>query len=344
MSGEEFQHQSVASHLKALTQKLLGAVIGYEDFEDIEPVLKERTGQGAERRKSKLPKKKDRAPTTKDQAATLIRKPVKVGKGSEKNQLPGTNRFLPEEVEHNMNYAKAGGRVPVSLQGIFWMDQRGSALPLPGYNSDYVFMLTQGYTSVHEVTASFGEGGGAWWDQDKQCLWGVSRGNDHWAFTDTVSGRAQLQAQLKGNVRNGLCFLDENTVAITHGHDVPSGDYVMEKKPWGWIRRTNIVKLTALEIFPPFIQQLLPKTIAYPLIQIVDGMGKRTIYYEKYLQSLVNINTSKCTASKKTISKLGAFDTISRLLWKYVGTRHCGKFSGWLMSGKHKVLAGQSGR
>jgi len=231
--------------------------------------------------------------------------------------------FPSDQVEHFMNYAKAGSSIPKELHGIWWMDQYGFSSVAK--SRSYTFAPA----GTPEVLASFGEGGddGAAYEQETRCVTPITLyGGNRWTAQDNQGGRGLLA--FHQGVRNTLsfCFTNDThdevkiyqkmlasmaalgpfrigavAASLLGFYDAGDG-YVwipnslmsmgMVKKPWGWDRVTTVLD-TIQDVKAPFwhpepLLNLLKEAqraaaAHYPLIQVVDGYGKRTKYYDEYL-------------------------------------------------------------
>jgi len=83
-------------------------------------------------------------------------------------------------------------------------------------------------------------------------------------------------------------------------------EMLMVKKDWGWDRRTTAGNLPDVIDHNDVLLKLLPQTMIkllqsgensnvwnYPMVQIVDGHGKRTKYYDEYLQFMKRWGTDE---------------------------------------------------
>ena len=71
-----------------------------------------------------------------------------------------------DNVENELIYAKSGSDIPQGLHGIFWMDQRGKAVPQLTGNTDPEYRQV-GRSAADEFLVSFGE---ATYDPKTRCV------------------------------------------------------------------------------------------------------------------------------------------------------------------------------
>jgi len=229
-----------------------------------------------------------------------------------------------DDVENQLGYAKAGSAVPESLQGIFWMDQSGASLPIPG-DPDYEYK----FFPTAEVLMTFDDN--AIWQADTRCvtpiyLFGGVKG--HWTHYNTQQGLLMSEKFQEHATTMHFCFIkdseDEIEIWVQAKYNAaaymilkglgyeeawngtlfqPSWvmDLRMVKTSWGWDRVSNIgsnrlrrdnVPESEVHFLDQFIPQWLKDqvttTYRYPLYQIVDGNGARTEHYETYLKFMQN--------------------------------------------------------
>eukprot|EP00928_Gymnodinium_smaydae_P100749 TRINITY_DN9957_c0_g2_i2.p1 TRINITY_DN9957_c0_g2~~TRINITY_DN9957_c0_g2_i2.p1 ORF type:complete len:477 (+),score=20.65 TRINITY_DN9957_c0_g2_i2:105-1535(+) len=212
-----------------------------------------------------------------------------------------------DKVETEMLYASEGSVFPESLHGIFWMDQRGTAIPLPGY-PDYRQVCP---FAAEEVLVSWGE---AAWNPETLCATGVSQysgspvsGQWAWLNDGTNSSASWLGGRL-WNAEYSFCFRDSTMQFIDVFLSIPlntlfpslfknsqirfpvpvwMNNVGMAKKLWGWDRVTTIGPAWLRSIHQFFgADRWLPIIgggCHYPVLPIVDGRGERTQFYDKYL-------------------------------------------------------------
>merc|ERR1711976_539535 len=132
----------------------------------------------------------------------------------------------------------------------------------------------------------------------------------HWTFPDVALGEAQALAIILMRTNADLIFENEDMTQVYVSPRVrdPLTDcwiqaprsmfeMLMFKTEWGWNRKTTVGNLpdaidhndVLLKILPAGMMKLLqsgetPDKWNYPMVQIVDGDGKRTKYYDDYLQ------------------------------------------------------------
>jgi len=201
-------------------------------------------------------------------------------------------RIPTDNVEEHIAFAKSGSVFPADAQGIWWMDQRGTHLPVAS-DPDYKQVCE---AAADEILVSFGEAG---WDPQSRCVTGVHiygggplRG--HWTWLDVGGGNSN-DWRATGTHRPvaDFCFTDEsmqevqihrsfkvgNALEGLFGFNLPEFmdwsmrmpswvmDLRMVRKPWGWDRVTYAG----------------PWECHYPVFQIVDGFGSHTEHYNAYL-------------------------------------------------------------
>jgi hypothetical protein len=224
-----------------------------------------------------------------------------------------------DAIETELGFARTGSALPSVLHGIWWMDQRGINLPIA---SDPNFKQT-GSQAADELVVAFGE---ANWDPVTLCLkmttWDGPPNRGHWTYmNDGQGGNAAWKLAESVKLPFHGCFDDDTykifriTATLNAGDvlksrlgitlppvidgyiTVPTSvfSYKMIKKPWGWDRETiigpDIRKWQAALPAEWFKFLDLPNNVFhYPVFQVVDGDGKRTEHYARYL-SWANNNT-----------------------------------------------------
>jgi len=222
-----------------------------------------------------------------------------------------SQRITNVEIAQSMAYARAGSDVPSSLHGIFWLDQyhQSSIAQTDAYRENKPFK----HPPSAETLASFGEAPTRW-DASSQCLgptgnYGGAHG--HWSYLDTMSGRAQLEGAIAARMTANLCFSDASMEKLEVNAGirvpvigkwlfVPSWMFIMrmERRPWGWNRVTTVGpnissylakhKTTLEQVLPWEWMSILNMgdsgAFQYPAIQIIDGHGQRTRYFDEYLR------------------------------------------------------------
>eukprot|EP00421_Protoceratium_reticulatum_P021905 CAMPEP_0168394858 /NCGR_PEP_ID=MMETSP0228-20121227/19749_1 /TAXON_ID=133427 /ORGANISM="Protoceratium reticulatum, Strain CCCM 535 (=CCMP 1889)" /LENGTH=311 /DNA_ID=CAMNT_0008408281 /DNA_START=74 /DNA_END=1009 /DNA_ORIENTATION=- len=214
-----------------------------------------------------------------------------------------------DEVEFELGYAKTGSDIPEPFHGIHWMDQfhRSSVAQDPDWQAAVPFV----HPPSDETLACFGDYPTRWNPDTRtieQCPnYGGERG--HWTFKDTATGKAQLEGSIASRMEADFVFDEAMEVAKVAARVripvvgawlyVPKAlfEMRMERRPWGWNRITtlgpdlpNIVDHSPLlaKVLPAHIMQILQigeaGAFEYPVLQIVDGDGNRTKYYDEYLQ------------------------------------------------------------
>ena len=226
-------------------------------------------------------------------------------------------RIKNDNIKNELVYADSNSNMPEELQGIFWMDQRGVSLPLaedPSYKQ-------VGPSAADELCVSFGE---ADWNPATRCAGPIPvYGGRHWQWFDQYGSLRNDNHSSTYNARLNLefCFRnDEKTVAdinmkikaspvinsltgwllpdAVDGYiDVPRAlmHLTIEKKSWGWTRRTTVgpqwfrgITSTALgSVLPQSLLNYLEGTAGdefhYPLFRVIDGDGQETAHYQRYL-------------------------------------------------------------
>jgi len=239
-------------------------------------------------------------------------------------------RVKNDEVEHTMAFAKTGSAYPPELHGIFWMDQRGTNMPIPGHE-DYQQVCS---VAADEILVSFGQGT---WDPATRCVNGLSvygsgpfKGMWSW-LDDTGSGSSAWAGEINSNAVYDFCYEGEEIsvmaqtsvnslfkaifkrvltpIDLVFGAPAFVSDVRMVKKPWGWDRHTIVAG--PLSRLAKEAKKLIGQEWGgimgaagfedpnfechYPVFQIVDGDGQRTQWYDAYLR-YVN-NQTNCTKS-----------------------------------------------
>jgi len=201
-----------------------------------------------------------------------------------------------DRVEHELAYAKSGSDVPKSLHGVFWMDMfyQSSIAEDPTYENkpSWIKDLEHIFPKIApamvapdlETLVCFGDEPGVW-DAKTRTLKNVGYCGDkgHWTFPNTVMGEVQASQIIDVRMNADLVFENEdmNEVYIApRVRDPVTGIWIqapkaafamkMFKTEWGWNRKTSV--------------GFLPDEWNYPMVQIVDGDGKRTKYYDEYLE------------------------------------------------------------
>merc|ERR1711988_1552829 len=163
-----------------------------------------------------------------------------------------------------------------------------------------------------ETLISFGDDQPISWDPQtrtlKNCGYFGTKG--HWTYPDTFLGNFQLDKCLTTRMTAHLVFTNDamTEIAIDAMVRIESVDrwvempdfvakMLMSRTEWGWARTTTAADISKFvdllpdikRVFPPIITQALEKDAKanwwnYPMVQIVDGDGKRTKHYDDYLQ------------------------------------------------------------
>lgn len=226
------------------------------------------------------------------------------------DELPVEIKTLDSEgVEKSMAYAKTGSAIPEGLHGLWWADQlwASSVAKDPAFQAELPFQEPPFYLPI---LVGFGD----WpteWRKEESRLGPLGYGGlkGHWAFLgedgatydpvtfDFCAEDAELE-RFRLEYRQG--FLGIEGVAVTNWGLPPSlMDMYMVKRPWGWAR-TNTIGPDVWDALPKGLQDIVERTWPaslvqllrlgekgawqYPVLQIVDGEGRRTKYYDEYLK------------------------------------------------------------
>jgi len=232
-------------------------------------------------------------------------------------------RIRNDRVEHELAYARTGSKVPQSLHGVFWMDMfyQSSVAKDPAYENKpwWIKELQAVLPNIApsmvapdlETLVCFGDYP-ATWVPEKRVLKNVGYCGEkgHWTFPDVALGEAQALAIILMRMNADLVFENEDMTQVYVSPRVrdPLTDcwiqaprsmfeMLMFKTEWGWDRKTTVGNLpdaidhndVLAQILPAGMMKLLqsgetPDKWNYPMVQIVDGDGKRTKYYDDYLQ------------------------------------------------------------
>jgi len=129
-------------------------------------------------------------------------------------------------------------------------------------------------------------------------------------ISTTVTWDIRLAADMRFNRREEIEDPELNPEGIEIILDFFSGDeYIntaplfelrMQKRPWGWARTTHVIEGAWAKMSPnqqAGLKKILPPPLyyglkkggiwgasQYPVVQIVDGQGKKTKYYDEYLE------------------------------------------------------------
>jgi len=240
-------------------------------------------------------------------------------------------RIDNDRVGSELAFARNGSELPEGLHGIWWMDQWGSNLPIPG-DPDFPYDFP---TACDELLITWGD---VTWDPQSRCTspnWQVGGPVGHWTFNDIGDGKSNVWLGPSGRGFISFCFSSDAFDAIDAfvaflfpapvrplleilgwervggGFDgyywVPTAvvKWTMQKTAWGWARVTTVGNFggggdqqKAMDSMPIEIAALLRaplKTHRYPVFQIVDGMGARTDNYEAYLRWANTDRGENCT-------------------------------------------------
>mmetsp|Transcript_108886 Transcript_108886/g.307911 ORF Transcript_108886/g.307911 Transcript_108886/m.307911 type:complete len:293 (+) Transcript_108886:74-952(+) len=230
-----------------------------------------------------------------------------------------------DEVELKLGYARTGSTIPESFHGIHWLDQyHGSSVAQdPEFQNDLPFK----HLPSDEVAVAFGDAPTRW-NADTRTLeqlpnYGGDQG--HWTFRDTTSGKVQMQGALTSRMEADFVFDEAMEVVrlvarvrvphVGHWISVPPSVFEMrmERRPWGWARITTVgpdlpdfIDKSPLlaRVLPEYLMRILQVgeggAMHYPVLQIVDGNGERTKYYDEYLKYINSVtNGSQVMGVKK---------------------------------------------
>jgi len=214
-------------------------------------------------------------------------------------------------VEYELAFAKTGSEVPECLHGIWWMDQfwQSSIAQDPSFRNELPFR----HTPSEETLCAFGDYPTKW--HPKSLTLGPipngGGGRGHWTYLDNGIGtNTQLLGSSAYNMFANLVFDDERMEHIVVDARIQAGpisigvpasvfQMTMQRRPWGWARVTKVGPDT-FDTLPLEMQSALKKCLPdallsllemgsegamqYPVLQIVDGNGRRTKYYDEYLK------------------------------------------------------------
>mmetsp|Transcript_1535 Transcript_1535/g.4637 ORF Transcript_1535/g.4637 Transcript_1535/m.4637 type:complete len:440 (+) Transcript_1535:85-1404(+) len=218
-----------------------------------------------------------------------------------------------DEVDKELSYSKVGDFVPLSLTGIFWMDQRG--LHKEGTKCDPDFKYNFGNNAANELV--FGVGDGGEWNESTRCIPGqaFTGRQGHWTYMNEgseVKNRLWYKNNFPGRVSGKFCFRgkgeDEIEIPLAHvptdwheafvaswlaGEPDNLGLYrtpkwllrfTMHKTCFGWARKTTVG--------PDWLADLAGRALYYPIFQIVDGYGQRTEHWDHYVRAANTVGTN----------------------------------------------------
>lgn len=209
------------------------------------------------------------------------------------------------DVASKMGFARTGSDVPSDFHGIHWLDQKwaSSIAKDPSWASE----LPLKHPASAEILAAFGDWPTAWNAQTKT-LGPVPNGGGamgHWAYLET--GEFQLNGAASANMFANFVFESDSHIAVDArvmllGVEIPIPKALfqmqMRKRPWGWARVTTIGPNFfghLPEVFQNALRKVLPEDLTkildlgtkgafqYPVLQIVDGNGDPTRYFQEYM-------------------------------------------------------------
>jgi len=230
-----------------------------------------------------------------------------------------------DEVEHELAYATSGSIIPANLHGIWWMDQSGFGLDAVEDGYPYSMgpscevLLTFGDDAVWQQETGcvtpvpfYGGTQGHWTAYNAECgrsLWDQfvkTKLTLSFCFTDVAQEHIDIYSKIRPwptvirPLLRVLGFQDagDGYLFVPHGLFKMS----MNKRSWGWDRETHITGswtrdrdvLSEIEAATPgFLWSGLEWALSYakaaqhyPVFQIVDGDGQRTVHYETYLRRM----------------------------------------------------------
>lgn len=201
------------------------------------------------------------------------------------------------KIESQMPYINTGDKAPSGFHGIFWLDQWHTSS-----------------ACTKETLVSFGDKGTEW-EPESGCLGpvpGYGGHRPHWTFTNTAGGSFQLASgSMPSRITANFCFDDKTqqnldvVVGVLAGNDwlfLPTwlGQMRMERTSYGWNRITvlgpNVSQtLNKYGKFLKYGQGVLQDffdilnvgdsgAMQYPVVQVVDGDGQKTKYWDEYMQ------------------------------------------------------------
>jgi hypothetical protein len=186
------------------------------------------------------------------------------------------------------------GMLPDELAGLWWMDQFDAARKnlllaegLPPLQK--VGCVESNCTYKHkysnaadEFVMSFGDGV---WDESTKCVGPIrgfgSESGGVWTYRDDIGARSNAEYASDKHIKNTLvfCFTDDTyrTIDIELYHTYAN---VTRKIPKSQLSFT-MVKLR--DSPAPVWDRVTNGNEHYPVYQVVDGSGQKTVYYESYL-------------------------------------------------------------
>lgn len=228
-----------------------------------------------------------------------------------------------DEVEDVLGYAETGSDIPEGFWGIHWLDQfhASSIAKDPGWLAQVPIR----HCPSQETVVCFGDEPTQWNPAtnsiDHIAAYGGEKG--HWTMTDDAMGQVQMNNAIMTRMSGSMQFLNPDLVKVDAKIKVPELDMwihvpdsmfkmEMHKTGWGWNRVTtlgpdlpNFIDHSAFmtKVMPEYFMQLVQVgeqgAMQYPVLQIIDGDGNRTQYYDEYLEF---INTQ---CSHQVFGKVG---------------------------------------
>lgn len=156
----------------------------------------------------------------------------------------------------------------------------------------------------------------------------------HWTFPNVVPGRMQAAGVMLSRMNADLVFENEDMTQVYVSARVRDPftkrwiqaprcafEMLMFKTEWGWDRKTSIGNIEACMQYPEVVEKLMPpfvKTLIergatpdewnYPMVQIVDGDGNRTKYYDEYIKFMKHWRSDEqLVIARRECRKLGCF-------------------------------------
>jgi hypothetical protein len=232
-------------------------------------------------------------------------------------------RIKVDGVERELAYATTGSAVPRGLHGIFWMDMfyQSSIAKDPAYENKpwWIKDLQKVFPNIvpamvapdRETLIAFGDEPAGWFPEEKILKnVGYCGEKGHWTFPNVISGQIQTEGVMLARMNADLVFENEDMSQIyicprvrdpltKRWIEAPRCvfEMLMFKTEWGWDRKTSVGNLEACMQHPEVVEKLMPPFVSkfmecgatpnewnYPMVQIVDGDGNRTKYYDEYLE------------------------------------------------------------
>jgi len=250
-------------------------------------------------------------------------------------------------VEHELAFARTGSATPKSLHGVFWMDMfyQSSIARNPAYENkpwwieDLQNLLPNLAPAMVapdlETLIAFGDKPAKWFPEERILKnVGYCGEKGHWTFPKIVPGQVQAEGVMIVRMNADLVFEDEDMTQIYVPARVrdpitkiwieaprAAFEMLMFKTEWGWNRKTSVGNFKACmehydvieKFLPGFVKQALdrgeqPDAWNYPMVQIVDGDGNRTQYYNEYLEFMKHFGSEEqLVVARRKCKKYGFF-------------------------------------